>query len=52
MSETRRILYPNETGGISVLIPSGEIPFEDVCRKDVPAMLPPIIAMCILIGYN
>ena len=43
MAETRRILYPNDTGGINVLIPSGEIPFEDVCKKDVPAGKPYII---------
>tara|TARA_R100000988_G_scaffold69384_1_gene35638 strand:- start:74 stop:313 length:240 start_codon:yes stop_codon:yes gene_type:complete len=43
MAETRRILYSNETGGIDVLIPSGEIPFEDVCKKDVPAGKPYII---------
>ena len=43
MAETKRILYPNDSGGISVLIPSGEIPFEDVCKKDVPAGKPYII---------
>ena len=43
MAETRRILYPNETGGINVLIPSDEMSFEDVCKKDVPAGKPYII---------
>ena len=43
MTETRRILYPNETGGVNCIIPSGEIPFEEVCKKDVPAGQPYII---------
>jgi len=43
MAETRRILYPNESGGVDMLIPSGEIPFEDVCKKDVPKGKPYIV---------
>lgn len=35
-----KILYPNSEGGISVVHPSGELPIEDVCRKDVPANTP------------
>lgn len=31
------IVYPNEDGGISVVIPTGEIPIGDVISKDVPA---------------
>ena len=37
MAEIRRIIYPDDEGGICVLIPTGEMPFEDVCKKDVPA---------------
>ena len=43
MAEIRRIIYPDDEGGICVLIPTGEIPFEDVCKKDVPAGKPYII---------
>ena len=38
-----RIIYPNETGGISVVVPTGDLPFEDVCQKDVPAGKPYLI---------
>ncbi len=31
------IIYKNESGGVSLCIPSGEIPIEDVQRKDTPA---------------
>lgn len=34
------IAYPNEEGGVCILIPTGEIPFEEVARKDVPAGVP------------
>jgi len=37
------IIYPNETGGITVVIPTGELPLEDVAQKDVPAGTPYII---------
>jgi len=43
MAETRRILYPNDSGGIEMLIPSGELAFEEVCKKDVPKGKPYII---------
>jgi hypothetical protein len=33
---TQRIIYKNEDGGVSILIPSGELPVEEVARKDVP----------------
>ena len=36
----KRIIYQNEDGGISIVIPSGDIPFEDVCLKDVPDGIP------------
>ena len=35
-----RILFPNETGGIAVIIPTGELPVEEVAQKDVPAGVP------------
>ena len=38
-----KIIYPNEEGGVSIVIPSGELPFEDVCQKDVPAGTPYLI---------
>lgn len=38
-----KILYPNSEGGISVIIPTGELPIEDVCQKDVPAGTPYLI---------
>jgi hypothetical protein len=33
----QRIIYPNDDGGVSILIPTGEIAIEEVARKDVPA---------------
>lgn len=30
------IIYTNETGGVSICIPTGEIPIEEVQRKDIP----------------
>lgn len=39
----QRVVFPNGTGGISVLIPSGELPVEEVARKDVPAGVPYLI---------
>ena len=38
-----RILFPNPEGGISVIIPTGELLIEDVCQKDVPAGTPYLI---------
>lgn len=34
---TKRIIYPTQDGGVAILIPSGELPIEQVARKDVPA---------------
>lgn len=31
-----RIIYQNESGGVSVIIPTGELPIEEVAAKDVP----------------
>ena len=33
----QRIIYPNDNGGVAVLIPTGEIEITEVARKDVPA---------------
>ena len=33
----QRIIYQNESGGVSVVIPTGELPIEEVAKKDVPA---------------
>lgn len=38
-----KIIYPLENGGIAIIHPTGELPFEEVCRKDVPANTPYII---------
>jgi hypothetical protein len=32
----KRIIYQNETGGVSIIIPTGELPIEEVAAKDVP----------------
>jgi hypothetical protein len=34
---TQRIIYQTQDGGVAILIPSGELPIEQVARKDVPA---------------
>lgn len=37
----QRILYPNDNGGISIIIPADcEIMIEEIARKDVPAGTP------------
>jgi hypothetical protein len=33
----QRIIYQNDEGGVSIIIPTGEIAIEEVARKDVPA---------------
>ena len=38
-----KIIFPNPDGSISIIIPTGDIPFEDVCQKDVPADTPYLI---------
>jgi hypothetical protein len=38
-----KIIFPNGEGGICVIHPTGELPFEEVCRKDVPAGEPYLI---------
>lgn len=32
----KRIIYQNESGGVSVVIPTGELSIEEVAAKDVP----------------
>lgn len=39
----KRILYPLSNGGVAVIHPTNELPFEEVCRKDVPADTPYLI---------
>ncbi len=31
-----RIIYPTPDGGVVVIIPTGELPIEEVAAKDVP----------------
>jgi len=38
-----KILHPNSEGGVSVIHPTGELPIEDLCQKDVPAGTPYLI---------
>ena len=39
----KKIIFPNGEGGICVLIPTGELPLEEVALKDVPAGTPYLI---------
>ena len=34
------IIYPNESGTISIVFPTGDLPIEEVAQKDVPAGVP------------
>lgn len=36
MAMNKRILYPAPDGGVAIVIPTGEIPIEEVAAKDVP----------------
>jgi hypothetical protein len=36
----QRIIFQNESGGVSVIIPTGELPIEEVAKKDVPVGVP------------
>jgi hypothetical protein len=42
---TQVIIYPHQNGqgGVELLIPSGELPIDEVAKKDVPAGLPYLI---------
>ena len=35
-----RIIYPTPDGGVSIIIPTGELPIEEVAKKDVPEGVP------------
>lgn len=37
---TKRIIYPTQDGGVAIVIPSDNLPIEEVARKDVPAGVP------------
>jgi hypothetical protein len=32
----QRIIYPTDDGGVAIVIPTGELPIEEVIAKDVP----------------
>lgn len=34
------IIHPNDEGGVALIMPTGEVPVEEVARKDVPAGKP------------
>jgi hypothetical protein len=36
----QRIIFPTDDGGVAIIIPSGELPIEEVAKKDVPAGKP------------
>jgi hypothetical protein len=36
----QRIIFQNAEGGVSVVIPTGELPIEEVAKKDVPEGVP------------
>jgi len=40
---SKNILYPNGSGGICLVTPTGELAVEEVARKDVPVGVPYII---------
>lgn len=35
-----KIIYPYEGNAIAIISPTGELPFKEVARKDVPAGIP------------
>ena len=36
----QRIIYPTDDGGVAIIIPSGELPIQEVAQKDVPTGKP------------
>jgi hypothetical protein len=38
-----KILYQNKDGDLCVIHPTGELPIEDICQKDVPAGTPYLV---------
>jgi hypothetical protein len=41
--QDQRIIFPKSSGGIAVIVSTGEIALHEVARKDVPAGVPYII---------
>lgn len=37
------IIYTNESGGVSVCVPTGELPIEAVIQKDIPTGVAPFV---------
>jgi len=40
---TQAIVYPQDNGNIALVMPTGELPIEQVAQKDVPAGKPYLI---------
>jgi hypothetical protein len=40
---TQAIIYPQDNRNIALVMPTGELPIEDVAQKDVPAGKPYLI---------
>lgn len=40
---THAIIYPQDNGSIALVIPTGELPIEQVAQKDVPTGKPYLI---------
>jgi hypothetical protein len=40
---TQPLIYPQDDGTLALVIPTGELPIEDVAQKDVPAGVPYLI---------
>jgi len=40
---TQAIIYPQDNGNIALVMPTGELPIEQVAQKDVPAGKPYLI---------
>ena len=36
----QRIIHPTPDGGVAIIIPTGELPIEEVAKKDVPEGVP------------
>ena len=43
VKDMTKILYPLENNGVAVIHPTGDLPIEDVCQKDVPAGTPYLV---------
>jgi hypothetical protein len=40
---TQPLIYPQDDGTLALVIPTGELPIEEVAQKDVPAGVPYLI---------